>query len=166
MFSSSFPHFVSSTFSSLACRFINNNNKYNLSKIASSGLGVFGALHFESIPMYISSFVLMLLWYLYLVERHIFGLVLICFILFVHVVFVLEMNYGIMTKETYADVEEYIDKDGRFAIATVHSLSVDIGETAVEFAGEVANAVERQSSEVIKQTDVSGIGSDRKLQEC
>jgi hypothetical protein len=77
------------------------------------------------------------------------------------------MKYGIMTNETYANVEEYIDKDGRFAIKTVHSLSVDIGETAVEFAGEVANAVERQSSEVIiKQTDVNGIGSDRKLQEC
>ena len=36
-----------------------------------------------------------------------------------------------MTKETYADGEEYIDKDGRFAIEAAHSLSVDIGETAV-----------------------------------
>jgi hypothetical protein len=131
-----------------------NNNAYNL-KIASSGLGVFGALHFESIPMYISSFVLIFLWYLYLIERHIFGLVLICFILFVHVVFVLEIKYGIMTKETYADGEEYIDKDGRFAIEAAHSLSVDIGETAVEFAGEVANVV-----------DGNGIGSDRKVQDC
>jgi len=130
-----------------------------------SGMGVYGALHFSKVAMYISSIGLIFLWYIYLLEQHVFGLTLICFIIFVHVVFILEMTYGIMTKETYA-TEEYIDKDGRIAIETAHSLSVDIGGTAVEFAGEVANEVDRQSSGVVKQTDNGGIISDRKLEEC
>jgi len=126
--------------------------------IAISGLGVFGALYFAIIPIYLSSIGMCLLWYLYLIEQHIFGMILICFILFAHVVFVIEMKRGIMTKDTYA-MEEYIDQDGRIALETAHSLSVDIGETAVEFAEEVVIAVERQSSGV-------KIVSNQKRVEC
>ena len=116
--------------------------------IGSSGFGAFGALHFDSIPIYISSIGLVFLSYIYFVDWHIFGMALICFILFAQVVFLIEMRCGIMTEETYA-MEEYIDRDGRIALETVHSLSVDIGETAVEFVEEVVIAVERQSSGAI-----------------
>ena len=77
-----------------------------------SGLGIFGSLRFERYAMYLSTAGLCFLWYLYLSEVHIIGLAVICCIVFVHVIFIMEMRMGIMTKDTYQQ-EEYIDQQKR-----------------------------------------------------
>lgn len=112
-----------------------------------SGLGTFGALHFAEIPLFVSSICLCFLWYMYLVDLHLLGLVLVPMILFAQAVLAKEIRHGVMNEDTYA-MEEYLymDSDGRKMIETVHSLSVDIGETAAEFAEEVVIEVKRKSS--------------------
>lgn len=113
--------------------------------IGISGLGLFGSLHFAKIPLILSSISLCFLWYMYLVDLHVFGCLLVMLILYAQVALADEIHSGIMAEDTYAN-EEYIDQDGRKAIETVHGLSVDIKETAVEFAEEVVIEVKRQTS--------------------
>lgn len=109
--------------------------------MVASGLGLFGALHFVSCSLVLSTCCFCLLWYMYLIEMHIFGLLLISLIMFAQLVLADEMRRGVMSEENYL-MEEFIDPDGRKVIEGVHSLSIDIGETAIEFAQEV----KRQSS--------------------
>jgi len=120
--------------------------------IGISGLGLFGALHFTTPPLVLSTICMCFLWYMYLVDLHMFGLVLLLMIIFAQIVLADEIRRGVMSEDRYA-MEEYIDEDGRNAIEsgqkaieTVHGLSVDIGETAAEFAEEVVIEVKRQSS--------------------
>ena len=140
--------------------------------IGISGLGAFGALHFEPCPIYLSSIGLCFMWYMYVVESHIFELVLISFVLFAQVVLAIEMICGIMTPGTYA-MEGYMDRDGRKVLEKVHGLSVDIGETAAEFAEEVSTALERKASVIMQQeqqkqtADAGGIAvPEPKREQC
>jgi len=141
--------------------------------IGISGLGAFGALYFKPCPIYLSSIGLCFLWYMHVVESHIFELMLISFLLCVQIILAIEMMCGIMTPGTYA-MEGYMDRDGRKVIKKIHGLSVDIGETAVEFAEEVSTVFEQKASGKImqhekqKQTvDVGGIAiSEGKPEDC
>lgn len=104
--------------------------------IGISGLGLFGALHFSIALLVLSSMSFCFLLYMYLVEFHLFSMVLAIMILSAQIVLADEIRRGVMNKDTY-DTEQYMNKKGRKVMETVHGLSVDIGETATEFAEEV-----------------------------
>lgn len=115
--------------------------------IGISGVGTFGALHFKEIALIGSSICLCVMWYMYLVDLHFLGLVLVPMIIFAQAVLANEIRRGVMSEDTYA-IEEYLymDSDGRKMIEAVHGLSIDIGETATEFAEEVVIEIKRKSS--------------------
>ena len=116
-----------------------------LMAIGTSAMGLLGALHFLKTPLILSSIFLCFLWYLYLVNVHMFRAILVMMIVFAQLVLADEIRRGIMHESTY-QYEEYIEPDGRKVIETVHGLSVDVGETMAEFAEEVKIEVRRQSS--------------------
>mmetsp|Transcript_11325 Transcript_11325/g.26680 ORF Transcript_11325/g.26680 Transcript_11325/m.26680 type:complete len:289 (+) Transcript_11325:60-926(+) len=113
-----------------------------------SFLGMFGGLQFDNRAIVVSTIGLCALCWVYFIEMYVFGLILICFIVFVQVILAMEIRRGIMTRETYA-TEQYIDRDGRKAIQKVHGLSVEIGETAKEFKHEVKIAYKKKKSKVL-----------------
>lgn len=127
--------------------------------IGISGLGLFGALHFSIAPLVLSSICLCFLSYMYLVEFYVFSIVLAITILSVQIAFTDEIRRGVMSKETY-EREEYMTKHGRKVIEKVHRLSVDIGETATEFAEEVVIEVKRKAS------GDSELGKHQKVDGC
>ena len=124
-----------------------------LTVVAISGMGLFGALHFFKIPLILSSISLFLLGGLYLSEWHLIGLTLAVILFIAQVILTIEIHDGIMTPETYHR-EEYITPEGRKMMETAHGLSVDIGETANEFAEEVVVEFKRQSSQPTKEKKV------------
>ncbi len=126
-----------------------------------SGLGVFGALNFHLIAVFVSTLGLAVLFILYLAEAHLFGLMILICILLCHICFIYEMRRGIMTRENYANAE-YIQDEGREVLETVHSYASEIGETTKDVANEVAQEVHRSASTAFTlPTD-----TPRKTEEC
>jgi hypothetical protein len=105
-----------------------------------SGLGVFGGLNFNVTAMYFSTLGLVLLFFLYLREIHVFGLVLVCGCLFSHSILIYELRTGILTKENYGS-REYINDTGRRAMETAHSYASDAAETTKEFVTTTSDAI-------------------------
>lgn len=125
-----------------------------------SVIGILGALNFSTLAMSVSTLGFIYLFYLYISTMHIFGLAILCFIVFAQLVLMIEMINGIMTKENYGQ-EEYIVPEGREALQKAHSYASDVAETSKVVALEV-----RQSSAILFAPD-NILGPERpKTAEC
>jgi hypothetical protein len=105
-----------------------------------SGLGVFGGLHFNLMAMYTSTVGLVMLFFMYLKEVHIFGLGLVCGCIFVHTIFIHELRQGVLTKDNYTE-KEYIDETGRDVIQSARSFASDAADTTKELVRTTSTTI-------------------------
>jgi hypothetical protein len=101
-----------------------------------SGLGVFGALHFNMTAVFTATLGLIFLFVLYLSEEHVFGLVLLVMIVYSHFVFMVEIKRGIMTHANY-EQHQYMDEMGQEALQKAHSFASDVGDATKDVVVEV-----------------------------
>mmetsp|Transcript_14651 Transcript_14651/g.23754 ORF Transcript_14651/g.23754 Transcript_14651/m.23754 type:complete len:229 (+) Transcript_14651:34-720(+) len=113
-----------------------------------SGLAIFGAMNFSIVAIVISFLGHLFLFYLYFTETHVFGMVFLCLTMSAQVAFGRELRRGIMSKETYADVE-YIMEEGREVIVSAHSFASEISETATNFVHQVRQHSSQNIAEAI-----------------
>jgi hypothetical protein len=93
-----------------------------------SGWGVFGAIYFHLTSIFASTLGLICLLVLYLSEEHLLGMILVVMIVYCHVIYICEMQRGIMTKEQYAR-HQYMDEVGQDAMQKAQAYASDVGET-------------------------------------
>lgn len=119
-----------------------------------SGLSIFGALNFNFLAMFLSTLGVLVLFFGYLFESHVFGLAMVATILYCQFVLTYEIHSGIMTREKYFE-EEFINEEGRQALETTHSMAREVSEVVSPvvrqvsgvFTGEVPLEMTRSSTE-------------------
>jgi hypothetical protein len=126
-----------------------------------SGMALWGALQFELVPMCLSTTGLFMLSFLYISEWHVFGLIMIGFILFANGFFIWEMRQGIMTKENYAEAE-YVSNEGRQVLEVAHSFA----DTTKDFVEQLKKPIEETLQQSSQMMIHSGRDEKQHEQEC
>jgi hypothetical protein len=111
-----------------------------------SGWGIFGAINFHLTSIFVSSLGLICLLVLYVAEEHLLEMTLLLMIIYCHIIYICEMQRGIMTSDQYAH-HQYIDEIGQDTI--------QIGQDTIQMAQSYASEVGETTKGVVLEVTQS-----------